>query len=62
MSEKIEICWMCQHARWDDDLDLYDIRCLINQKIYDENSSCKYFDYNPYYSEINPRIEKVWDK
>ncbi len=50
------ICWMCKNARWDDGLKFYEIKCVIDQKIHDENDDCESFELNPNYSRINPRM------
>ena len=51
-----EICFQCKNAVYEEDLDLYDIMCEYDGEIHDENSGCNYYEFNPNYPKVNPRI------
>ena len=56
MNVMIDICWKCKFAKYDDDLDFYEIRCEIDNKIHHENSFCNKYEFDPNYAKINPRV------
>ena len=55
--EPIKICWQCKNAQYGEELGFYEILCIFDKTIHDENSSCEHFVYDPNHSEINPRIK-----
>ncbi len=53
----VSICWRCKYVIYDEDLELYEIRCEVDKKIHDENSSCLKFKFDKNHTKINPRVK-----